>query len=248
LLQVKARFAPATGRRGTRQLSTVRSWGFDLLAVVLFDDDYSVRQAALIPTEVAKDAATYVRHVNGYRVIATDELLAHPDVEDFTGSLRARQRESEPWHRWLRCTRCPPETRHRHHHKKSQLGCASPDKKTLPLSWRYAESSIDEVSATESTLPPVALRERGPTSLFRPKESRYSSTAASGTHARSIRQDRQRTESGGRRNSPPTSNETAATTESLRPPVGWCCASGSTRTRSTPLIECRLQFSVGVIE
>jgi hypothetical protein len=89
LLQVKARVAPATGRRGTRQLSTVRTWGFDLLAVVLFDDDYSVRQAALIPAEVAKDASTYVRHVNGFRIIATDELLAWPDVEDITESLRS---------------------------------------------------------------------------------------------------------------------------------------------------------------
>jgi len=88
LLQVKARVSPEGSAAGTRQLSAIRSWSFDQLAVVLFDDDYSVRRAVLMSEKVARETARYIPHVNGYRVMANDEFLDRPDAIDITEELR----------------------------------------------------------------------------------------------------------------------------------------------------------------
>jgi hypothetical protein len=84
-LQVKARVVTGTGR-GERQLSVFRGWDFDAAVVVLFDDDFHVRRAARVPAEVLQEAARYVGHVNGWRVIASDDLLDRG--EDWTLLLR----------------------------------------------------------------------------------------------------------------------------------------------------------------
>lgn len=84
--QVKARVSPAEGDRGTRQLSAFRSWDFDDVVIILFEDDYSIRRAVQMPAEAMREAATYVAHTNSYRVIATDELL---DMgRDITADIR----------------------------------------------------------------------------------------------------------------------------------------------------------------
>jgi len=86
-VQVKARVSPEGSGAGTRQLSAIRTWGFDQLAVVLFDDDYSIRTARLLPVSAVRAVATFVPHVNGYRVVASDEFLA--GGVDITDELRA---------------------------------------------------------------------------------------------------------------------------------------------------------------
>ncbi len=85
-IQVKARVSPAGSGAGTRQLSVIRTWGFDRLAVALFDDDYSIRTASLLPVSAVRAVARFVPHVNGYRVAASDDLLAEGD--DITDELR----------------------------------------------------------------------------------------------------------------------------------------------------------------
>lgn len=86
-IQVKARVSPEGSGAGTRQLSVLRTWSFDQLAVVLFDDDYSVRAARLLPAPTVRAVARFVPHVNGYRVVASDEFLA--GGVDITDELRA---------------------------------------------------------------------------------------------------------------------------------------------------------------
>ena len=88
-VQVKARILTAGSGAGERQLSIIRTWEFDSLAVVLFEDDYTVRRSVLIPSRVARELGAYVEHVNGYRVIANDGLLDHPEAADITEGLRA---------------------------------------------------------------------------------------------------------------------------------------------------------------
>jgi hypothetical protein len=86
-LQVKARVVTDPRVHGERQLSVFRSWDFDATVVVLFDDEFRVWRAARLPVETLQAAARFVQHVSGYRVLATDELLAAGD--DWTERLRA---------------------------------------------------------------------------------------------------------------------------------------------------------------
>jgi hypothetical protein len=86
-LQVKARVVTDPKNRSERQLSVFRSWEFDAAVIVLFDDDFRVWKAARLPVEAVRDVAQYVAHVSGWRVFATDELLARGD--DWMERLRA---------------------------------------------------------------------------------------------------------------------------------------------------------------
>lgn len=84
-LQVKARVVTGKGR-GERQLSVFRSWEFDAAIIILFDDEFVVRRAARLPVDVLREIATYVGHVNGWRVMATDDVLDRG--EDWTSLVR----------------------------------------------------------------------------------------------------------------------------------------------------------------
>lgn len=85
-LQVKARVVPNPNVPGQRQLSVFRSWDFDAAVIVLFNNEFEVWRAARVPVETLKEAARFVGHVSGYRVMATDALLDRG--EDWTERLR----------------------------------------------------------------------------------------------------------------------------------------------------------------
>ena len=72
-LQVKARVL--TPENSSRQLSPIRTWEFDELVVVLFDDNFAVSRAVFLPAAVAREASSWRKHVNGWVLIARDELL-----------------------------------------------------------------------------------------------------------------------------------------------------------------------------
>ncbi len=75
-------------RNKSRQLSAIRDLdGFDILAVVLFDDDYKITQAALIPAATIRAGATYVEHTNSYRFMARDAVWQTGGVADVTERL-----------------------------------------------------------------------------------------------------------------------------------------------------------------
>lgn len=85
------------GRRITRfnksrQLSAIRDMAgshFDFLAGVLFNEDYTVLRAALIPHSVALERATFVERTNSHRFLLRDEIWNAPDVQDVSAELRA---------------------------------------------------------------------------------------------------------------------------------------------------------------
>lgn len=57
-------------RNPSRQLSAIRDLtGFDVLAAVLFDDNYNITRAALIPAAMVKEKAVYVGHTNSHKFI-----------------------------------------------------------------------------------------------------------------------------------------------------------------------------------
>lgn len=86
-LQVKARVVTDPKVPGQRQLSVFRSWAFEAAVVVLFDDEFRVWRAARLPREVVEARGQWSEHVRGWRVLATDNLLAQG--EDWTDRLRS---------------------------------------------------------------------------------------------------------------------------------------------------------------
>lgn len=86
-LQVKARVVTNPKTAGERQLSVFRSWNFNAAVIVLFDDEFRVWRASRVAVEVLEEAARFIDHVSGYRVMATDALLDRG--EDWTERLRA---------------------------------------------------------------------------------------------------------------------------------------------------------------
>lgn len=85
-LQVKARVVTDPNRRGERQLSAFRSWDFDAVVIVLFDDEFRVWRATRLPVQVLEQQGRFVEHVRGFRIMATDGLL--DQGEDWTERLR----------------------------------------------------------------------------------------------------------------------------------------------------------------
>jgi hypothetical protein len=86
--QIKGR--RITRFNNSRQLSAIRDMAgshFDYLAGVLFNEDYTVLRAALIPHAVALAKATYVAHTNSHRFLLRDDIWNAPDVRDVTTQL-----------------------------------------------------------------------------------------------------------------------------------------------------------------
>ena len=76
-------------RNRSRQLSAIRDLdGFDVLAAVLFDDDYRVMRAALILLAVVHERSTYIEHTNSHKFLLRDAVWDAPGVEDVTARLQ----------------------------------------------------------------------------------------------------------------------------------------------------------------
>ena len=76
-----------------RQLSAIRDLdGFDILAAVLFDDDYQIMRAALIPVSVVREKSTYIQHTNSHKFLLRDAIWNAGGVEDVTACLRQVER------------------------------------------------------------------------------------------------------------------------------------------------------------
>ena len=79
-------------RNKSRQLSAIRDLdGFDTLAAVLFDDEYQVSRAALIPITVVRERCKFVEHTNSHKFMLTDDVWGGGRVKDVTGELRAAE-------------------------------------------------------------------------------------------------------------------------------------------------------------
>jgi hypothetical protein len=87
--QIKGR--RITRFNNSRQLSAIRDMAgshFDYLAGVLFDEDYSIMRAALVPHAVALERASFVERTNSHRFLLRDDIWNAPNVRDVTKELR----------------------------------------------------------------------------------------------------------------------------------------------------------------
>jgi hypothetical protein len=88
--QIKARRLASP--KGSRQLSAIRNLPldpFDQLAGVLFDRDFAIVRAAIIPIEVVKRRARRSDHTNSWKFILTDDVWSEPNVMDATGEVQS---------------------------------------------------------------------------------------------------------------------------------------------------------------
>lgn len=77
----------------SRQLSAIRSLdGFDVLAAVLFDANYRVFRAALVPVEVVRLNSRFYAHTNSLRFMMQDRIWDQSGVLDVTERLREIER------------------------------------------------------------------------------------------------------------------------------------------------------------
>lgn len=79
-------------RNKSRQLSAIRNLQcrpFDILAGVLFNDEFRVIRAALVPFEVVERRATYVAHTNSSKLMLRDEIWEEVGTDDVTEKLVA---------------------------------------------------------------------------------------------------------------------------------------------------------------
>jgi len=89
-IQIKGR--RVTSGNKSRQLGAIRKLSerqFDELAAVIFDENYQVVDAVLIPREVIDEYASYKEHVNAHIVHLRGAILNDPRVKDirkFLGS------------------------------------------------------------------------------------------------------------------------------------------------------------------
>jgi len=92
LYQIKSR--RPTIRNPSRQLSAMRgldAGGFDYLAGILFNEDYSVKRAAIVPHTLVLANATFVEYTKSWKFYLRDAVWTWPQVEDVTDNLRAAE-------------------------------------------------------------------------------------------------------------------------------------------------------------
>lgn len=82
-IQIKGR--RITLKNKSRQLSAIRKYeekDFDDLIAVIFDENFNVIEACLIPHEVVGEYATYRKHVNGHVLNLKGPILSDVRIKD----------------------------------------------------------------------------------------------------------------------------------------------------------------------
>ncbi len=85
--QVKSRWERGAASTKSRELNVIRNLDddqFDCLVAVIFDDQFHVKEAYLIPHDTIATYARYNKHQNGYILIAMGDVLHDPSVKNIT--------------------------------------------------------------------------------------------------------------------------------------------------------------------
>jgi len=79
----------------TTQLGIIRSWDFDFLTIILFDDNGSVIKGLIYPKSVAEKYAVENEHQNGWVISTTNEFLNDENKLDITQKIRELNNDSQ---------------------------------------------------------------------------------------------------------------------------------------------------------
>ena len=88
--QIKGR--RLTSFNSSRELSVIRKLKerpFDFLGAVLFNEDFSVARAAVIPIALVGSESKRSDHVNGWRFLLKDSIWDRPGVRDVTADIQS---------------------------------------------------------------------------------------------------------------------------------------------------------------
>lgn len=88
--QIKSR--RVTTHNASRQLSCLRNMDskpFDYLVGIVFDAEFNIHRACVIPLSVVRTRARFSKHVNGHILHLHDELWSIPGVRDVTPEMIA---------------------------------------------------------------------------------------------------------------------------------------------------------------
>jgi Family of unknown function (DUF6998) len=86
--QIKARWCP--GNRRSLQLGAIRDLAsnpFEFLVAVVFDGDFMVDYAAVIPLAIVQHLSRYIAQTNSYRLSFSKSVLRLPGVRNITAEL-----------------------------------------------------------------------------------------------------------------------------------------------------------------
>jgi hypothetical protein len=86
--QVKGR--RLTAHNTSRQLSFIRNLDgkpFDYLVGVLYDADFSIKRACVVPFDIVCQRCAFVKSVNGHKFMLRDDVWNEPTVRDLTQEI-----------------------------------------------------------------------------------------------------------------------------------------------------------------
>lgn len=89
--QVKSRWERGKASTKSRELNVIRNYEdnqFDFLIVVIFDENFGVKAAYMLPHDTIESYARYNKHQNGYILIAKGAVLSDKDTKDITLQLQ----------------------------------------------------------------------------------------------------------------------------------------------------------------
>lgn len=82
-LRVQIKGRRITSKNGSRQLSAIRKYAdkdFDALVAVIYDENFDIVEAFLIPHKVVGEYASYREHVNAHILILKGPILSDPRI------------------------------------------------------------------------------------------------------------------------------------------------------------------------
>lgn len=88
--QIKGR--RITPHNSSRQLSAIRkldSKPFDSLVGIIFDADFCIHRACVVPLDIVQARAVFSKHVNGHRLVLRDDVWGITGVRDVTSEMKA---------------------------------------------------------------------------------------------------------------------------------------------------------------
>lgn len=84
-VQVKSR---RMKKLASTNLNVIRSWEFDILAVIIFSEAGSILKAVELDSEAAKSLASYNKHQNGWIITTNATLFEATRVKDITSEMK----------------------------------------------------------------------------------------------------------------------------------------------------------------
>ena len=89
--QIKIRWKRVAISVQSRELNVIRNYEdnqFNYLIIVIFDDNFGVKEVYLLPHDTIKSYAKYSKHQNGYLLVAKGAILTDCKTIDITRELQ----------------------------------------------------------------------------------------------------------------------------------------------------------------